>query len=138
MTRLRPSSSKLVRANFFFIILFKLKVITEASVKLEGALEIVVGLLGEIVVILKDTLTDLKLIAVAELTLAGVDCTIRELAVVVAALLIVRTFHTFVCFFFTECFAFFVACYQSHLDRSVRSWLRRCCSLPCHRHYWVC
>jgi len=60
----------------------------EAAVKVEGAVEIVVGLLGEIVIILKDLLAELKLVAVIELTLAGVVCTVRELAVVIAALLI--------------------------------------------------
>jgi len=60
----------------------------EAAVKVEGALEVVVGLLGEIVIILKDLLAELRLVAVIELTLAGVVCTVRELAVVIAALLI--------------------------------------------------
>jgi len=60
----------------------------EAAVKVEGGLEIVVGLLGEIVIILRETLAKLKLIAVIELTLGGVICTIRELAVVIATLLI--------------------------------------------------
>lgn len=47
---------------------------------------LVISLLGQIVVLLQVTLKDLKVIVVADLTLNGVACTLRELA----GLLIVR------------------------------------------------
>ena len=73
------------------ILVFKLNDITDAAVNVEGGAKnvdhgLVKVLLGEILVLLKVALKDLKVVAVAELTLNGVA---KELAGVVAGLLIV-------------------------------------------------
>ena len=72
--------------------------LTEAAVKIGGGAShvdhgYVIGLLGEIVVILKATLVQLKLVVKADLLLHGVACTLKELAQIVAGLLIV----SFIC-----------------------------------------
>ena len=68
--------------------------ITEAAVKIGGGAshvdhKYVIGLLGEIVVILRATLIQLKLVVKADLLLHGVACTLKELAEIVCGLLIV-------------------------------------------------
>jgi hypothetical protein len=70
---------------------------TDAALKVKGGAKyvdhgLVISLLGEIVVLLQVLLHDLKLIVKVELLLGGVACTLQELAVVVADLLIVRIF----------------------------------------------
>ena len=61
--------------------------------------EHVIGLLGEIVIILKGLLVDLKVFVKIDLLLHGVVCTLKDLAGVIAGLVIVRIFSLFIIFF---------------------------------------
>ena len=61
--------------------------------------DLVISLLWEIVEVLQDVLEELKLIVEVKLLLNGVVCTVKELACVVADLLIVR-FLFFYLFYF--------------------------------------
>ena len=78
----------------------------EAAVNVEGGAKnidhgLVIDLLGEIAGFLDVALEELKLIVKAELLLNGVACTVKELAGIVAGLLIVCAF--FVVFGFYLC-----------------------------------
>ena len=51
--------------------------------------DLIVEVLGEIVVILEATIVELKLVVTADLILAGVACTVAELAAIIGAILVV-------------------------------------------------
>ena len=79
---------------------------SEGAVKVDGGAKdvdhgLVIDLLGEIAGFLEVALEELKLIVKAELLLNGVACTVKELAGIVAGLLIVCVF--FVVFGFYLC-----------------------------------
>ena len=100
------------------ILVFKLNDIADAAVNVEGGAKnvdhgLVKALLKEILVLLKVALKDLKVVAVAELTLNGVA---KELAGVVAGLLIVSFFYIL---WLLLNVPFFLACYPCGSARPV-------------------
>ena len=68
--------------------------------------KVVIGLLGDIVILLKGLLVDLKVFVKIDLILQGVVCTLKDLAGVIAALVIVRIFSLLINYFF-YCIVFF-------------------------------
>ena len=93
-TVLSSSLSKSVSIHISFSFQY-LNDILDAAVNVEGGVtnidrSLVIGLLGEIVVLLQIALKDLKVIVVADLTLNGVASSLRELAEIIINLLIVR------------------------------------------------
>lgn len=96
---------------------------------------LVIDLLGEIVVLLEIAVTDLEEVVVAELTLNGVACTLRQLAEVVTGLLIVRILYIFFSVFYSI-FPFLSACYQGRMAHSV-NW-RSCQFHPLWRYFYHC